>query len=45
MEEEDIEEDDEEVLAMIECTGGKGGGDKDKGNNKDIFETIKAFKE
>jgi len=46
VEEEDIEEDNKEVLAMIERTGGKGGGDdEDEGNDKDIFKTIKAFKE
>jgi hypothetical protein len=31
---------------MIERASGKGGGDnKDKGNDKDVFETIKAFEE
>ena len=41
-----MEEDAEEVLAIIERAGGEGGGDnKDKGNNEDVFETIKAFKE
>ena len=31
---------------MIERAGGKGGGDdEDEGNNKDVFETIEAFKE
>ena len=46
MEEEDAEEDDKEVLAIIERASGKGGGDnKDKGNDEDVFETIKAFKE
>jgi len=39
-------EEDDEVLAMIERAGGKGGGDdKDEGNDKDAFKTIKAFKE
>jgi hypothetical protein len=46
VEEEDTEEDNKEVLAMIERTSGKGGGDnKDKGNDKDVFKMIKAFKE
>jgi|SRR6266700_2386986 len=46
VEEEDVEEDNKEVLAIIERTSGKGGGNnKDKGNNKDVFEIIKAFKE
>ena len=45
VEEEDME-DDKEVLAIIEHTSSEGGDDdKNKGNNKDIFETIKAFKE
>ena len=45
VEEEDIE-DDEEVLVMIERASGKGGGDdEDEGNDKDVFETIEAFKE
>jgi hypothetical protein len=46
VEEEDIEEDNKEVLAIIERASGKGrGNNKDKGNNKDVFKTIKAFKE
>jgi hypothetical protein len=45
-EEEDTEEDNKEVLAMIKRAGSKGrGDDEDKGNNKDIFETIEAFEE
>jgi len=44
VEEEDTEEEDKEVLAIIEHTSGKGrGNDKDKGNDKDVFKTIKAF--
>jgi hypothetical protein len=46
VEEEDTEEEDKEVLAIIERASGKGGGDnKDEGNDKDVFKTIKAFKE
>ena len=46
VEEKDVEEDNKEVLVMIKCTGGKGGGNnEDKGNNKDVFKTIEAFKE
>ena len=46
MEEEDIEEDNKEVLAIIEHIGSEGGGDdEDKGNNKDVFKTVEAFKE
>ena len=46
VEEEDIEEDNKEVLAIIECAGSEGGDDdKDKGNNKNISKIIKAFKE
>ena len=46
VEEEDVEEDNEEVLAIIERASGEGGGDdKDKGNNKDVFKMIEAFKE
>ena len=45
MEEEDTEEDNEEVLAMIEHASGEGGGDKDECNDEDVFEMIKAFKE
>jgi len=45
VEEEDIEEDNN-VLAIIERASSKGRGDnKNKGNNKDVFKTIKAFKE
>ena len=45
MEEEDTKEDDE-VLVIIKRTSGKCRGvNKDKGSNKDAFETIKAFKE
>ena len=41
-----MEEDNKEVLAIIERASGKGGGDnEDEGNNKDVFETIEAFKE
>jgi hypothetical protein len=46
VEEEDTEEDDEEVLAMIERAGGEGEGDnEDEGNDEDVFEMIEAFKE
>ena len=46
VEEKDTEENNEEVLAIIEHAGGEGkGGNENKGNNKDIFETIEAFKE
>ena len=45
MEKEDIE-DNKEVLAIIKHTNSKGGGNnKDKGNDEDVFKTIKAFKE
>jgi len=41
-----MEEDNEEVLAMIERAGSEGGGDdKDEGNDEDVFETFEAFKE
>ena len=45
MEEEDTEEDNKEVLAIIEHASGKGRGDKDECNNKNVFKMIKAFKE
>jgi hypothetical protein len=45
VEEEDME-DDKEVLAIIERTGGEGKGDnKNKGDDEDIFKIIEAFKE
>ena len=40
MEEEDIKKDNKEVLVIIEYASSKG-----RGDNKDIFNTIKAFKE
>lgn len=44
VQEEDTE-DNEEVLAILECASGEdGGNDKDEGNDEDIFETIEAFK-
>jgi hypothetical protein len=46
VEEEDTEEDNKEVLAIIERAGSEGrGDDKDEGDDKDIFKIIEAFEE
>jgi hypothetical protein len=46
VEEEDIKEDNKEVLAIIKRASGKDrSNNKNKGDDKDIFEIIEAFKE
>jgi len=46
VEEKDTEKNNKEVLTIIKRASSKGRGDNEnKGNDKDVFKTIEAFKE